>query len=92
MACEASREKVVGEIFQVSRGKEYSIEEIALKCRELTGSQTAFEYKPYRPGEEGMRECFDISKARRVLGYEPKIELGEALEKTLAWIKKDCLE
>jgi len=44
-----------------------------------------------RNSEEGMRECFDISKARRVLGYEPKTELHEALEKTLAWIKRECI-
>ena len=91
LASEAPRETVVGETFQVSRGKEYTVEYIASKCMEVVGKNVAIEYRPYRPGEEGMRECFDISKARRVLGYEPKTELHEALEKTLAWIKRECI-
>lgn len=91
LASDAPREKVVGETFQVSRGKEYTVEHIASKCMEVVGKKVAIEYRPYRPGEEGMRECFDISKARRVLGYEPKTELHEALEKTLAWIKRECI-
>ena len=89
LASEAPRETVIGEAFQVSRGKEYTIEEIASECMAVAGKKVAIEYQPYRPGEEGMRECFDISKARRILGYEPKTELPEALEKTLAWIKKE---
>jgi len=91
LASEAPREKVVGETFQVSRGKEYTVGDIASKCMEVVGKNVAIKYRPYRPGEEGMRECFDISKARRVLGYEPKTELHEALEKTLAWIKRECI-
>ena len=91
LASEAPRETVVGETFHVSRGKEYTMEDIASKCIEVVGKKVAIEYRPYRPGEEGMRECFDISKAKRILGYEPRIELPEALEKTLAWIKRECI-
>ena len=91
LASEAPRETVVGETFHVSRGKEYTVEDIASKCIEVAGKKVAIEYRPCRPGEEGMRECFDISKAKRILGYEPKTELPEALEKTLAWIKRECI-
>jgi len=91
LACEAPRETVIGETFQVSRGKEYTLEDIASECMRIAGKKVAIEHRPYRPGEEGMRECFDISKAKRILGYEPKIELSEALEKTLAWIKRECI-
>jgi nucleoside-diphosphate-sugar epimerase len=91
LASKAPRETVVGEAFQVSRGKEYTVDDIASKCLEVAGKKVAIEYRPYRPGEEGMRECFDITKARRILGYEPKTELTEALKKTLAWIKRECI-
>jgi nucleoside-diphosphate-sugar epimerase len=67
------------------------LEDSASRCLEVAGKKVPIEYRPYRPGEEGMRECFDISKARRILGYEPKTELTEALEKTLAWIKRECI-
>jgi nucleoside-diphosphate-sugar epimerase len=31
--------------------------------------------------------AFDISKARRVLGYEPKVPLEEGLARTCAWYR-----
>jgi nucleoside-diphosphate-sugar epimerase len=91
LTVEAPREKVVGEVFHVSRGKEYTVEDIASECMAVVGKKVAIERQPYRPGEEGMRECFDTSKAKRILGYEPKTELPEALERTLAWIKEECV-
>lgn len=76
---EAPKEKVVGEIFQVSRGKEYKVREIAEICTKIIPGKII--YTDYRPGEKGQRECFDISKARRVLGYNPKVDLKEGLLK-----------
>ena len=91
LAIEVAREKVLGETFQVSRGKEYTLEDIALESMKVAGKKVPIEYAPYRPGEEGMRECFDISKAKHILGYEPRVDLPEALERTLAWIKRECV-
>jgi UDP-glucose 4-epimerase len=88
LTLEAPKEKVVGEIFHISRGKEYTLNEIARECMGVAGNTVAIDYQPYRPGEEGMRECFDVSKAKEILGYTPRVDLCEALEKTLTWIKK----
>jgi len=88
LGVEAEPEKVVGEVFQVSFGKEYSILEIALKCMEACDRTVRMEKAPYRPGEEGMREAFDISKAREVLGYTPKVSIGEGLKLTANWVKQ----
>jgi nucleoside-diphosphate-sugar epimerase len=85
-AIEAPKEKVVGEIFQVSTGKEYKVKEIAEICTKIIPGKII--YTDYRPGEKGQRECFDISKARRILGYNPKIDLEEGLIKTKEWIEK----
>jgi nucleoside-diphosphate-sugar epimerase len=86
-AIEAPKEKVVGEIFQVSTSKEYKVREIAEICTKIAPGKII--YKDYRPGEKGQRECFEISKARRILGYNPKIDLEEGLiKKTKEWIEK----
>lgn len=87
LGVEAEPEKVVGEVFQVSSGREYTVLEIALKCMEACGRTVALEKAPYRPGEEGMRECFNISKAEKVLGYDPKVTLEEGLSRTVDWMK-----
>lgn len=85
LGIEAPEKKVVGQIFQISTGGEYKIKDIAKECLKLIPGK--IEFKDYRPGEKGMREVFDISKARNVLGYNPKIDLGKGLKITLNWIK-----
>lgn len=86
-AVEAKPKDVVGEAFQVSMGTEYRVKAIADMVVRLVG-RGEITYTGYRPGEKGQRECFDISKAKKVLGYEPKVALGEGLEKTWDWIQK----
>jgi nucleoside-diphosphate-sugar epimerase len=38
--------------------------------------------------DDPSRRCPDIAKARRVLGWEPKVPLAEGLEKTIAWFRQ----
>jgi len=87
---EAPEHKVVGETFQVSFGKEYKVKEIAetlvQACKPYLKHAPEILHGPYRPGEEGQRECFSIEKARRVLGYEPKIGLAEGLDLTIQYM------
>ncbi|MBW3014288.1 hypothetical protein KY335_03525, partial [Candidatus Woesearchaeota archaeon] len=75
--------------FHVSRGKELKMRDIAMACMEAAGREVPIEQRPYRPGEEGQRECFSIENARTILGYEPKVDLAEGLPKTAEWIKKE---
>jgi len=86
LVIEAQSEKIKGEIFQVSRGKEYKVKDIAEMCTKIIPGKIV--YIDYRPGEKGQRECFDISKARKVLGYNPVIDLEEGLLKTKKWVEK----
>ena len=85
LAIEAPKEKVIGEIFQVSTGKEYEINDIAKMCTKIIPGEIV--YTDYRPGEKGQRECFDISKARKILKYKPQVSLEEGLLKTKKWIE-----
>ncbi|MEJ2683889.1 MAG: hypothetical protein P8Z71_05785 [Candidatus Sulfobium sp.] len=41
-------------------------------------------YKPFRAGEVRFNYA-DISKARKILGYDPRTGLREGLEKTWKW-------
>jgi len=38
--------------------------------------------------DEEHKSLYDISKAKKLLGYEPKIEFREGLERTVAWYSK----
>jgi len=88
LGIEAEPEKVVGEVFQVSFGVEYTIRQIAEKCMEACGRRVEIIEGPYRPGEEGMREAYDITKARLVLGYRPRVYLEEGLKLTADWVRE----
>lgn len=86
---EASEEKVVGNTFQVSAGVEWKMEDMAKLCMKVAGKEVPIEYKDYRPGEKGQRECFDNSFARNQVGYEPKYDLESGLKILWEWVKQE---
>jgi len=77
-----------GEIYNAGWGKSYSIREVAEKVRELTGFKGEIHWHsiPKRPGEVPRIEL-DASKAKKDLGWEPKIKLEEGLMKTIEYFK-----
>ncbi len=87
LAIEAPAEKVVGQKFFVGSGEEITIAALAEICRETAGSGVPIEHAGYRPGEAGQREAFSTDKARRVLGYAPKVSTREAIAQTAEWMR-----
>lgn len=75
-------QKSQGEVFQIASGKETSINELVEILSEIVKKQLNISYKPGRKGEI-IRNYSDISKARKMLGFEPKIELKEGLKRLL---------
>ena len=66
---------------------EFTIRELADRVLALTGSESTIEYRPL-PGDDPKIRQPDITVARAVLGWEPKIQLDEGLEKTIPYFKK----
>ena len=86
LGVEADPTKVVGETFQLSSGREYAVSKILEECMKACGRTVKIVKRGYRPGEEGVKERFDISKARRALGYKPAVSLREGLKLTVDWL------
>jgi dTDP-glucose 4,6-dehydratase len=63
--------------------------ECAREVLAVTGSKSAIVHQPL-PQDDPTRRCPDITKARTLLGWEPKIPLREGLEKSLAYFQS-CL-
>jgi UDP-glucuronate decarboxylase len=61
---------------------EFTIMELATKVREMTGSNSELVFKPLPQDDPVMRQP-DISLAREVLKWEPKVPLDEGLRKTV---------
>ena len=64
-----------------------TIDDLASLCREAAGSAVPIEYVGYRPGEEGQREAFSTAKARKTLGYAPRVSPTEAITLTADWVR-----
>lgn len=66
---------------------ELAVLEMAETVKNLTGNAREFEFKPLPENDPKMRRP-DISRAKEVLGWEPKVSLEEGLRQTLAYFKK----
>jgi NAD dependent epimerase/dehydratase len=85
----AVSEKSVGEVINIGSGLEISIGDLARKIMQLTGRVVDIisEDQRIRPEKsEVERLIADNSKARNLLGWEPKVSLEEGLKKTIEWI------
>jgi UDP-glucose 4-epimerase len=80
--------RAFGQVFNIGNGQEISIRELANKVREMTGSSSKLIFKPYdqvfdTSFEDMPRRVPDITKLRRLLGYEPCVHLDGILESTI---------
>jgi len=72
----------------VGNPAEMSILDFAHLVNRLTGSRAGIVYEDYRIPDDPQVRRPDISKARRVLNWEPKVDLEEGLRKTIEWFRE----
>jgi len=63
---------------------EHTVREIAAMILDLSGSRSEISYGSL-PADDPKQRCPDITRARRVLDWEPRVPAREGLEATLAW-------
>jgi dTDP-glucose 4,6-dehydratase len=66
---------------------EMTILELAKTIQQLTHSKSPIDYKPLPVDDPRVRQP-DISLARRILGWEPKVDLESGLETTISYFRK----
>ena len=70
---------------------EITILEFAERVRKLTGATTPIEFREL-PQDDPKQRCPDISKARRILDWEPKVGLEEGLRLTYDYFRRKVAE
>jgi dTDP-glucose 4,6-dehydratase len=70
----------------IGNPRETTIEEIAKMIIQMTGSRSQIIYKPLPTDDPKVRQP-DITRARTLLGWEPKVELEEGLVKTIEYFR-----
>jgi nucleoside-diphosphate-sugar epimerase len=73
-----------GEVFNVACGRRYSLLDLVGLLNRILGTDLEPRFGEPRPGDV-KHSLADISKARRLLGYDPTISFEEGLERTVAW-------
>jgi dTDP-glucose 4,6-dehydratase len=71
----------------IGNPKEFTVRQLADLVLEVTGSSSEVVYEPLPVDDPAQRQP-DITLARTRLGWEPRIELSDGLERTVAWLRR----
>jgi len=86
LACQAPAE-AVGQVFNIGAGGRVSINQLYQKIAELLGSDLEPKYESARQGDV-MHSQAGIEKAKKLMGYDPKIGVMEGLERAIEWYRE----
>jgi nucleoside-diphosphate-sugar epimerase len=78
--------KAAGEIFNVASGECFTLNQLVDTLSQIMQVVPRVRYAEQNPGDV-RHSLADISKAEHLLGYAPKIDLGEGLERTISYYR-----
>jgi UDP-glucuronate decarboxylase len=82
----AALDEAEGQVINIGNTNEITVLELANKVIDHTNSKSAISFQPL-PEDDPHRRNPDITKAREILGWEPKVSLNYGLMRTIDWIK-----
>lgn len=84
----AREDAAVGKAFNVGSGRAVSVREVGATLAAVLGTDVQAQVVgKYRVGD--IRHCFaDISLAREVLGYEPRVTFEQGMQELVAWLQE----
>jgi len=78
---------VSGEIFNIAYGERTTVNSLAARINEILMEEINPSYDEPRPGD--VKHSFaDISKARKMLKYEPIVPFDEGLKESIGWFRE----
>jgi nucleoside-diphosphate-sugar epimerase len=83
----AQRTEAIGQVVNIANGERISLNELLRVLKDVTGKiDVAADYQPPRAGDV-KHSLADITRARELLGFEPKVDLRTGLSLTIDWWK-----
>ena len=70
----------------IGNPREMTIREFGEEIRRITGTSSQIEYKPLPVDDPKVRQP-DISRARKVLGWEPKVDFDKGIRETIEFFR-----
>jgi len=92
MICLMNESNAEGEVVNIGNTEEIMIKDLAFMVREMAESSSEIEYisyeRAYGPGYEDMlRRTPDISKLKRLAGFEPRHKIDEIVRSVIDYYK-----
>ena len=88
--CSAMEKSQGLEIFNLGDSETVSLGKLVSVVEETLGKKAKIKKMPKQPCDP-YKACANIEKAKRLLGYRPKVGIVEGIEKFVGWYKKSCL-
>ncbi|HEY0797978.1 MAG TPA: NAD-dependent epimerase/dehydratase family protein, partial [Candidatus Baltobacteraceae bacterium] len=82
----AQRERSPGMVLNLGNPAEYTISEFARMVAEIAGIELRV-VESSLPVDDPTRRCPDISRAKEILGWSPRIDVREGLRRTIAYFR-----
>ena len=79
--------EAVNQVYNIACGEQTSLNELFEGLRKVSGKDIQPVYGPERKGDV-KHSLADISKAKKLLGYDPVVSVVEGLEKTYHWYRQ----
>jgi len=83
----ATNDECIGDVFNLGYGKGVSINRLAELVIENTKANASIRHIPQV--QENVSNSADISKAKSILNYSPKVPIEEGVQKYIAWYRKE---
>jgi len=81
-------ESAIGQEFNLASGKETRVIDLANIINKATGNKKGIQFVQRRKWDTKSRLLASIDRARKLIGYEPKIPFEEGLKNTIDWFKE----
>jgi UDP-glucose 4-epimerase len=83
----AMRDVAKNQTYNLEGSRRVTVREVAEGIRRCVGEHVRIEHGPERPGDFPGREVSGL-KAKRELGWEPRMEFEEGLRRTVEWFRQ----
>lgn len=81
------KEGLGGEVINIGNADEITVLEFAKEVKKIAQSESEIVFSEELPQDDPLKRRPDISKAKKLLGWEPKISLQEGIEKFIQYYK-----
>ncbi|MDI6793012.1 MAG: SDR family oxidoreductase [bacterium] len=76
-----------GKVFNIACGERFTLNKLLAELKDIMGVDIPANYADSRPGDV-KHSLADISKAEKILGYNPEVKFREGLVKTVEWFTR----